>query len=61
MKFSKELYDKLKEDFYRSNHSKYRKYFDEWYNNLTVTQVFWYCCQYNINENNIFFVPLGTF
>ena len=29
-----ELYNKLKEEFYRCNHPKYRKYFEEWVINV---------------------------
>lgn len=33
------LYTYLQERFYHSNHSKYRKYFEEWVNNLTDNQI----------------------
>jgi hypothetical protein len=36
------LFDYLRERFYQNNHSKYRKYFDEWVNNVTETQLFYY-------------------
>lgn len=29
------LKEYVRRDFYRSNIDKYRKYFDEWYDNLT--------------------------
>ena len=37
-----ELYNKLKEEFYRCNHVKYRKYFEEWVHNVTETQTKWW-------------------
>lgn len=35
---SKKLYKKLEEEFYKSNHPKYRKYFIEWIAHLTAQQ-----------------------
>lgn len=35
----KELFEWLKFRFYRDNHVKYRKYFDEWVENLTQYQI----------------------
>jgi hypothetical protein len=34
-----ELYEHLKQQFYWNNHPKYRKYFEEWVNNLTPIQI----------------------
>lgn len=33
------LYNYLRERFYKNNHDKYRKYFDEWVNCITETQI----------------------
>lgn len=33
------LKEYIRRDFYRSNLDKYRKYFDEWYSNLTSIQL----------------------
>ena len=37
-----DLKEYIRQDFYRSNIDKYRKYFDMWYNNLTDTQLYFY-------------------
>lgn len=34
-----ELFEWLKFRFYRDNHVKYRKYFDEWVANITESQI----------------------
>ena len=34
--------EKLKQWFFNVNHVKYRKYFEEWYSNLTQQQLDWY-------------------
>ena len=36
---SKELYTWLQQEFYRNNHPKYRKYFDEWINGVLPHQL----------------------
>jgi len=36
------LFDYLRERFYRNNHAKYRKYFDEWVSNITENQLFYF-------------------
>ena len=37
-----DLKEYIRKDFYWSNLAKYRKYFKEWYENLTETQLeFW--------------------
>ena len=46
---SRELYDKLKEEFYRSNHVKYRKYFEEWVKNVTIEQKKWWANHWNLS------------
>ena len=33
------LYNYLRERFYKNNHDKYRKYFDEWINGITEIQM----------------------
>ena len=38
----KSLKEYIRRDFYRSNIDKYRKYFDDWYNNLTDTQLYFW-------------------
>ena len=41
-KYAMDLKEYIRRDFYRSNLEKYRKYFEEWYENLTETQLeFW--------------------
>lgn len=39
---SLELYNYLKERFYKNNHSKYRHYFEEWVSNITEDQLFYF-------------------
>lgn len=39
MESNEELYVYLKRIFYRDNHPKYHKYFEEWYSNLTPDQI----------------------
>ena len=36
---SNELYKWLQQEFYRSNHRKYHKYFEEWVDNVTYNQI----------------------
>ena len=36
---TEELFEHLSQQFYWNNHTKYIKYFDEWVNNLTPTQI----------------------
>jgi hypothetical protein len=45
---SEELYNKLKEEFYRCNHIKYRKYFEEWISNVTIEQMLWWGVHWHI-------------
>lgn len=33
------LYEHLRQQFYRNNHPKYRKYFEEWISNITESQI----------------------
>ena len=37
-----EVKEYLKNDFEWNNHKKYRKYFDEWYSNLTENQLLYF-------------------
>ena len=42
MEFVMDLKEYIRKDFYWFNLAKYRKYFEEWYENLTETQLeFW--------------------
>ena len=42
MEFVVNLKEYVRQDFYRSNLDQYRKYFEEWYENLTEAQLeFW--------------------
>lgn len=36
------LYNWLKKEFEFNNHKKYHKYFQEWVNNLSETQIFYF-------------------
>ena len=36
---TQELYEHLRQQFYWNNHTKYRKYFEEWVEKLTSTQI----------------------
>ena len=38
----KSLKEYIRRDFYSSNIDKYRKYFDEWYDNLTDNQLYFW-------------------
>lgn len=42
MKINNILFDYLRDRFYKNNHTKYRKYFDEWISNITENQLFYY-------------------
>lgn len=44
---SKELYEYLKKDWKKCNHTKYHKYFDEWVSNITDDQIHYYTIQMN--------------
>lgn len=48
-----ELYDWLKFIFYRDNHKKYHKYFNEWVKNLTPHQEFYFMKQKISIDNNL--------
>lgn len=49
------LYTYLQERFYYSNHSKYRKYFEEWVSNLTDNQIDYFEIERNsiINQDKV--------
>lgn len=36
------IYEYLRKRFYKSNHAKYRKYFEEWVINLTESQIYYF-------------------
>lgn len=42
MEINMVLFDYLRERFYKNNHVKYRKYFDEWLSNITEIQLFYF-------------------
>lgn len=42
MEINTVLFDYLRDRFYRNNHAKYRKYFDEWISNITENQLFYF-------------------
>lgn len=50
---TKVMYEYLKQRFYRNNHAKYRKYFDEWVSNVTETQIDYFEKEKYRIENNI--------
>lgn len=37
-----EFIEWIEDDFIKSNHKKYHKYFDEWFNNLTKDQLYYF-------------------
>ena len=39
---SKDLWEYLEQRFKRNNHPKYLKYFDEWVNNISETQIHYF-------------------
>lgn len=47
------LKEYLKKEFDWNNHKKYRKYFDEWYSNLTENQILYYK-SYSIGQKTPF-------
>jgi len=48
---SKDLFEKLKDEFYRSNYNKYRHYFDEWIKNVTDAQLSWWANHWGLPMN----------
>ena len=36
------LYEYLRQRFFRNNHSKYLKYFEEWVNKITSEQIYYF-------------------
>ena len=42
MTINETLFSYLRERFYKNNHAKYRKYFDEWINNVTKSQLYYF-------------------
>ena len=53
-----ELYNKLKEEFYRCNHVKYRKYFEEWIYNVTEAQIKWWANHWGVCSVTASTLPL---
>lgn len=49
---SEELYKWLQEEFYRSNHPKYRHLFTEWVRNITKFQIAGFSKQMYRKKNN---------
>lgn len=51
---TKEMYTYLQQRFYRNNHVKYRKYFEEWVQNVTETQLMYFEKEkFNLDNNMI--------
>lgn len=53
MIMTKEMYTYLQQRFYRNNHAKYRKYFEEWVSNVTETQLMYFEKEKYHIENNV--------
>lgn len=49
----KEMYTYLQQSFYRNNHAKYRKYFEEWVRNVTEEQLMYFEKEKFRLDNNI--------
>ncbi len=49
----KEMYEYLRKRFYQNNHTKYRKYFEEWVKNVVDTQIMYFEKEKYRLENNI--------
>ena len=47
------LYEWLRQEFYRSNHAKYRHLFEVWVSNITQAQIDGFTKQMFNKENNI--------
>ena len=52
------LYEWLRNEFYRSNHSKYRHLFEVWVSNITKSQIDSFNKQMYNKENNIYEVRI---
>lgn len=50
---TEEMYTYLQQRFYRNNHAKYRKYFEEWVQNVTETQLMYFEKEKYHLDNNI--------
>lgn len=50
---TKEMYTYLQQRFYRNNHVKYRKYFEEWVQNVTEVQLMYFEKEKFHLDNNI--------
>lgn len=49
----KAMYEYLRKRFYQNNHVKYRKYFEEWVNNVSNIQLMYFEKEKYRLENNI--------
>lgn len=48
-----EMYTYLQQRFYKNNHNKYSKYFEEWVQNVTETQLMYFEKEKFRLDNNI--------
>lgn len=55
------LYTWLEHHFYYDNHSKYRKYFNEWLNNLTKDQINGFIHQMIVEQSGILLKQKKTY
>ena len=53
MEMTDSMREYLRQRFYRNNHSKYRKYFEEWLNGVVDTQLMYFEKEKYRLENNI--------
>lgn len=53
IEITKEMYAYLQQRFYRNNHAKYRKYFEEWVQNVTEEQLMYFEKEKFRLDNNI--------
>ena len=47
------LYEWLRQEFYRSNHAKYKHLFEVWVSNITQSQIDGFAKQMYNKENNV--------
>lgn len=52
---TKEMHNYLQQRFYRNNHPKYHKYFEEWVQNVTDTQLMYFAQEKFRLDNGIVF------
>lgn len=53
MEMTDNMREYLRQRFYRNNHSKYRKYFEEWLNGVVGTQLMYFEKEKYRLENNV--------